>query len=72
MQQQWQREEMMRNQDIANQEAQGNWQQRNEMISNRLTPLLQLLQGTAGTKVNTDALTQLLAQWGARVSYYDP
>ena len=74
MQQQWQREEMQRNQDIANQQAianqstanqaaQGNWQQRNEMISNRLTPLLQLLQGGQG--INTDALNQLLAQWGA-------
>ena len=53
MRQQWNREEQ-----------QGNWQQRNEMISNRLTPLLQLLQGTGGTKINTDALTKLLAQWG--------
>jgi hypothetical protein len=61
MSQQWQREEMTRNQDIYNQQAQGNWQQRNEMINNRLTPLLQLIQGTAGTKVNMDALTKMLA-----------
>jgi hypothetical protein len=65
MRQQWNREELMRNQDIGNQEQQGNWQQRNEMIANRLTPLLTLLQGTTGTKINTDALTKLIAQWSA-------
>ena len=64
MAQQWQREEMTRNQDIYNQQSQGNWQQRNEMINNRLTPLLQLIQGTAGTKVNMDALTKMLAGLG--------
>ena len=63
MQQQWQREALMRNQDINNQQAQGNWQQQNEMISNRLPPLLQLLQGTAGTNLNASALQQLLAGW---------
>jgi hypothetical protein len=62
MRQQWQREELTRNQDISNQQAQGNWQQRNEMISSRLTPLLQLLQG-AGQGINTSALQQLLAGW---------
>jgi hypothetical protein len=61
MSQQWNREEMTRNQDIYNQQAQGNWQQRNEMINNRLTPLLQLIQGTAGTNVNMDALTKMLS-----------
>lgn len=61
MQQQWQREELTRNQDIYNQQAQGNWQQRNEMINNRLTPLLQLIQGTAGAKIDMSALTKLLA-----------
>ena len=55
MKQQWQREE-----------DQGNWQQRNEMISNRLAPLLQLLQGTGGSSVNTGALNALLTRWGAR------
>jgi len=63
MRQQWQREEMTRNQDIGNQQAQGNWQQRNEMISSRLTPLLELL-GSAGANINTSALQQLLAGWG--------
>jgi hypothetical protein len=63
MRQQWNREELMRNQDIGNQQSQGNWQQRNEMISSRLTPLLQLLQGTAGGKINTSALQQMLAGW---------
>ena len=64
MAQQWQREEQMRNQDIANQQSQGRWQQGNEMIQNRLGPLLQLLQGTQGAGINTDALTQMLAGWG--------
>ena len=65
MQQQWQREALMRNQDIANQQSQGNWQQRNEMINNRLTPLLQLMQGTAGNnKINWNALAPILQRWG--------
>ena len=64
MAQQWNREEMTQNRDIYNQQAQGNWQQRNEMINNRLTPLLQLIQGTAGTKINMDALTKMLAGLG--------
>ena len=66
MRQQWQREELMRNQDITNQTAQGNWQQTNELIASRLTPLLTLLQGTAGTKINTKALEALLAGWQTR------
>lgn len=65
MQQQWQREEMMRNQDVRNQQNQANWQQSNEYISTRLTPLLQLLGQTQGTKLNTDALTKLIQQWSA-------
>ena len=69
MAQQWQRvEEQTRNQDIGNQQAQGRWQQGNEMIQNRLTPLLQLIQGTAGTKINMGALTKLLAGWGCEMS----
>ena len=52
MRQQWEREE-----------AQGNWQQRNEMISSRLTPLLELLGSTAGTNLNAGALEALLAGW---------
>jgi hypothetical protein len=63
MRQQWQREEMTRNQDIGNQQAQGNWQQRNEMISGRLAPLLDLL-ARSGSGINTTALQQLLAGWG--------
>jgi len=53
MRQQWEREEQ-----------QANWQQRNEMISGRLTPLLELLGSSRG--VNTNALQQLLASWGRR------
>ena len=62
MQQQWQREALMRNQDVANQQAQGNWQQRNEMISSRLGPLLELLS-SGGSGLNTAGLQQLLAGW---------
>ena len=65
MQQQWQRENMQRNQDIANQQAQGQWQQRNEMISSRLGPLLELLSGTQGANLNLSGLQQLLAGWAA-------
>ena len=61
MGQQWNREELTRNQDIANQQAQGNWQQRNEMISGRLAPLLQLIQSTAGANINMSALQKMLA-----------
>lgn len=64
MSQQWNREEMTRNQDIANQQAQGRWQQGNEMIQNRLGPLLELLQ-MSGSGINTDALTQMLQGWAA-------
>ena len=64
MRQQWNRDELTRNQDIANQQRQGNWQQCNEMISNRLGPLLDLLGSTQGTKITTDALTKLLQGWG--------
>ena len=34
------------------------------MIPNRLTPLLQLIQGTAGTKINMDRVEQMLQGWG--------
>ena len=61
MQQQWNREGLQRNQDIANQQTQGNWQQRNEMISSRLGPLLELLG--SGSGLNTAGLQQLLAGW---------
>lgn len=64
MQQQWQREALMRNQDIANQQTQGNWQQRNEMISSRLGPLLELL-GSSGANLNLAGLQQLLSGWAA-------
>lgn len=64
MQQQWQREALMRNQDVRNQGAQANWQQRNEMISSRMQPLLELLGSTAGTNINAAGLQQLLAGWG--------
>ncbi|HEX5015994.1 MAG TPA: hypothetical protein VFX15_00235 [Actinomycetes bacterium] len=61
MHQQWARENMQRNQDIANQQAQGRWQQTNEMISSRLGPLLELLAG--GNGLNTTGLQQLLQGW---------
>ena len=64
MQQQWQREEMMRNQDLTNQTTQANWTQRNEMINNRLTPLLQLL-GQGGQGLDMSGLQKLLQQWAA-------
>ena len=65
MRQQWNREEMMRNQDLRNQMTQANWQQRNSMIESRLTPLLQLL-GTPGSgieKLDLSAIQKLLAGW---------
>jgi hypothetical protein len=65
MAQQWRREEMMRNQDIANQQAQGNWQQSNELISTRLQPLLEMIAQTAGTKLNLTGIQNLLKQWQA-------
>ena len=61
MRQQWQREEATRNAEIANTQAQGNWTQRNEMINNRLTPLLALLGQTAGTSLNMAGIQNLIA-----------
>lgn len=68
MQQQWQREEMTRNQDILNQQRQGNWQQSNELISTRLQPLLEMIGSTAGTKLDLKGIQNLLKLWaqGAR------
>jgi hypothetical protein len=60
MAQQWQREALMRNQDLANQTSTANWTQRNEMINNRLTPLLQLL-GQGGAGLDLSGIQQLIA-----------
>jgi hypothetical protein len=64
MRQQWQREALMRNQDIANQQRQGNWQQSNELISTRLQPLLEMIGSSAGSNVNLAGIQNLLRQWG--------
>ena len=64
MRQQWQREALMRNQDVANQGRQANWQQSNELISTRLQPLLEMIGSTQGTKLNTAGIQNLLKLWG--------
>lgn len=64
MAQQWQREEQIRNQDLANQTTQANWTQSNEMINNRLTPLLELLAQT-NPNIDMSALTKLISGWGS-------
>jgi len=63
MRQQWNREEMTRNQDITNQMRQGNWQQQNELITSRLQPLLEMIASTAGISgLNLGGIQQLIAQ----------
>jgi hypothetical protein len=65
MQQQWNREEMMRNQDLRNQATQANWQQRNTTIDARMQPLLQLLStpGAMPAGLNLSGIEKLLAGW---------
>lgn len=59
MAQQWQRESLTRNQDLANQVAQANWAQRNTQLAAQLQPILDLIAGSRGVKL--DALTKMLS-----------
>jgi hypothetical protein len=61
MAQQWQREAMTRAQDLANQNRTANWTQRNELINNRLTPLLQLLGSANAPGLNLAGIQKLIA-----------
>ena len=63
MAQQWQREEMMRNQDVANQTTQANWQARNQYQQGAIQPLLDLIG--QGRGLNYAGVQALLNQWGA-------
>jgi hypothetical protein len=60
MQQQWNRESLMRNQDVANQQSTANWQTGNERIATVLQPLLDIIARTAGTGINLSGIQALL------------
>lgn len=65
MQQQWQREEMMRNQDITNQGAQANWQQNSQLMMQGIQPLLDMIVQGGGAKLDLSGLQGLFNQWAA-------
>ena len=66
MRQQWNREELTRNQDVTNQMNTANWQAGNERIAQVLQPLLDIIARTAGTKINLGGIQALLQGLGAQ------
>jgi hypothetical protein len=62
MSQQWQREQAMQNNQGLNTVNQANVQQRNQQMQTILQPLLDLIASTGGQRIDTSALTALLAR----------